>query len=71
MDVVFFVLLWISSPSGGFSDIYGSLAECEDTRNKIVSYLDTLYVSKCVEIEMKFVKGVQQEYKPKSEIWNP
>lgn len=68
MDVVFWILIWVSSPQGGFSDIYGALKDCQDRRAQVLAYVDTLYSSECVRVELKFVKGVKQEYRRPSEI---
>lgn len=69
MDAVFFFLLWISSPSGGHSEIFGAQADCEVERKVRVEAHDTLYLSDCVRVEMKFVKSVRQEYQRPSEVF--
>lgn len=68
MDVAFLVLLWVSSPSGGHSEIFGSLAECEEKHAAVLAASDTLYLSACLPVELKFVKGVRQDYQRPSDI---
>lgn len=71
MDVVFFVLVWVSSPSGGHSEFFGALAECERVRAEALVAHDTLYASECVHIALKLVKSVKQNYQRPSDIWQP
>jgi hypothetical protein len=71
VNVAFFFLLWISSPSGGHSKIFGAKADCEKVREETLAASDTLYLSQCVEMEMQFVKGVKQDYQRPSNIWTP
>ena len=68
MDVVFWFLIWVSSPGGGYSEFFGDIHDCGGKRTQIISLTDTLYVSDCVRVELKFVKSVPQDYKPESEI---
>lgn len=62
MNVAFFFLLWVSTPSGGHSEMFGAKAECETRRVAVLEQHDTLYLSDCVPVELKFVKSVRQEY---------
>lgn len=71
MNVAFLVLLWVYSPSGGHSEFFGALSECERVRAEILAAHDTLYASECVPIELKFVKSVRQDYQRQREYREP
>lgn len=71
MDVAFFFLLWISSPEGAHSEIFGDIAGCREKYAAVKHTHDTLYLSECIAVEMKFVQGVRQEYQRPSEVRQP
>jgi len=68
LDIAFFVLLWIASPQGGFSEIFGAKEDCIEAHKAVVEASNTLYASECIEVQMKFIKSVKQEYQRPSDI---
>lgn len=73
MNIGFFVLLWISVPSGGHSEFFGAQADCASARARVVEASDTMYASECIPAYLEFLRPVvgprDGEWKAPSEVY--